>query len=291
MIIESRSCFLCGHKEKKEMFSTDHGQIVSCLRCGLVSLNSEKDEKEILKIYEKENYFSQKADSGISYLFYKREKPIYLRYFRKKVDKIEQLHSRGKILDVGCGLGFFLEAAREKGWEVQGVEVSKYAASYVSRNLKIKVFQSTLENLHLPPKSFDVITLFALVEHLVNPLQTLLEVKRLLKPGGLLVLTTPNQGSVTTKILGSRWFQYKYQGHLYFFNPKTLKILLKRAGFQEMTIKGDNWQFLPLEFIISRIAYLYSLSFLEKLLKIDILGLGCLPIPFSFGYLMATAQG
>lgn len=287
---KGKSCFLCGYKEKKEMFSTDYGQIVSCLGCGLVSFNSEKDKNEIFRIYEEGNYFRRKTDSGISYLSYEMERPVYLSYFRKKVNEIERLHSRGKVLDVGCGLGFFLEAAREKGWEVQGVEISKYAASYISRNLNIKVFQNTLENLHLPPKSFDVITLFALVEHFACPLQTLLEVKRLLKPGGLLVLTATNQGSKVARLLGSRWFQYRYQGHLYFFDPKTLKHLLKKAGFKDISITGDGWQFLPLEFIISRIAYLYSLSFLEKLFKIDILGLRHLPIPFSFGYLMATAR-
>lgn len=285
---KNNSCFICGHEEKKEMFVANYGLIACCLGCGLVSLNSEKNEKEILKTYEKENYFDQKVNSGLTYLSYRAEKPVYLRYFKKKVDEIERVYSRGKILDVGCGLGFFLEAAREKGWEVEGVEVSKHAVSYILRNLKIRVFQGTLESQHLPGNSFDVVTLFQLVEHLVNPLQTLSEVKRLLKPGGLVVLTTPNQGSIVAKLLGRRWFQYKYQGHLYFFDQKTLKILLKKADFRDISIKGDSWQFLPLKFILSRIVYFYSVPLLEKLLKINILGR--LPIPFSFDYLIATAR-
>jgi 2-polyprenyl-3-methyl-5-hydroxy-6-metoxy-1,4-benzoquinol methylase len=281
------TCFICGNKRFRKMFRVDHGYLNQCSKCGLVLLDSENKDKGILNIYKDENYYGQSDDNSLTYKSYLEEKEVYLKYFNNKLKNIENNILKGKILDIGCGLGFFLEVAEKRGWRAEGVEVSNYAASYLSKN-KYKAYCGELESLKLAEKSYDVITLFSVIEHLSNPLETLKEIRRLLKPDGLLIITAANQKGLLATFLGKRWFQYKYHGHLYFFSSVTLTKLLNKVGFTNIKIEREMFQTIPLSFILSRLDYLYKFPFVKELHKVKFIK--NIIIPFAFDYLFLVIK-
>lgn len=144
------------------------------------------------------------------------------------------LKNRGKLgkrlLDVGCETGVFLEIAKDNGWQVVGLEPSPGTAEYC-RQIGLNVLTSSLEEADLPDNSFDVVTLFNVLEHLYAPDEALMEVNRILKEGGLIVIEVPNIDSLSYKIFRKKWRHFVW-GHLYYFSPSTLTTLLSRSGFQ-----------------------------------------------------------
>jgi 2-polyprenyl-3-methyl-5-hydroxy-6-metoxy-1,4-benzoquinol methylase len=138
-----------------------------------------------------------------------------------------------KLLDVGCSSGAFLLAARESGFEAEGVEISPEAAE-AARNAGFRVHTGLLEDARYPEASFDAVTLIELVEHLREPRALLAECRRILRPGGVLMATTPNGASWTARAMGAHWDVFSLRGmggHVSFFNPGSLRLLAERTGF------------------------------------------------------------
>lgn len=138
----------------------------------------------------------------------------------------------GKLLDVGCGGGRFLNRMQKRGWRVEGSDFDEQAAQKVSYKYAIKTHVGDLTQCKLLADSFDVITLSQTIEHLYDPNATLHECLRLLKPGGLLILTTPNAESVGAIEFGSFWRGWEAPRHLHLFTVNSLKKLVQRAGFE-----------------------------------------------------------
>jgi SAM-dependent methyltransferase len=112
------------------------------------------------------------------------------------------------------------------------VEPSEWAADYARRELGSEVLTGTLESIRFPDQAFDVVTLWEVIEHLSDPMITLQEIRRILRPGGQLVLSTPDAGSLAARVSGRRWLGWrKVPEHLYFFDRSNLDRLLTRAGF------------------------------------------------------------
>jgi SAM-dependent methyltransferase len=163
---------------------------------------------------------------------------------RKSADLIESCSKtgKGKLLDIGCGYGFFLQEMRARGWQVKGIEISRQGRQYARHTWGLEIFSHPLENLQLPENTFDVVTLFYVIEHVLEPLDLLKAVQRVLKPGGLVLLRWPHSTPIV-KLLGplSRKLDvYHTPYHLYDFSSETIKKLLKLAGFSsvETTIAG-----------------------------------------------------
>lgn len=227
--MEHVKCDLCDSDDTSLLFTaTDMNQskkgsfnIVRCKKCGLVYVNPRPTKQEIGKFYPKA-YFLPPTDakSGID------------KYQYEKMKKIKKFKKAGKILDIGCGAGYFIAVAKENGWETRGVEVSKVAADYAWKKFGINVFAGELREAGYPDEYFDVVTLWHVLAHLLNPSETLAEVNRVLKKGGLLVLTVPNISGFQAKIFKEFWFHLDVPRHLYFFEPSTLKQMLRKNGFK-----------------------------------------------------------
>jgi 2-polyprenyl-3-methyl-5-hydroxy-6-metoxy-1,4-benzoquinol methylase len=150
-----------------------------------------------------------------------------------------------RLLDVGCSSGAFLHSALRLGFSAEGVEPSADAAQ-TARAAGLKVFTGYLEQAQFPDASFDAITLIEIVEHLRDARSLLQECARILKPGGVVLVTTPNAHSWTARAMGARWAGFSLNdmgGHISFFNPHSIGLLATRCGLQTHHIETRNVRF------------------------------------------------
>lgn len=206
---------------------------VRCNNCGLIYIDPQPDQREIRSLYNSQEYFRPKEPLHLR----SKARRAQANFFAAWLDQIEKEMPRGKILDIGCAGGEFLERARKRGWEVIGVEISEYAASEGRKKFNLVVYTGTLEEAKLASESFDVVNVTEVIEHVSDPEGFLLEVRRVLKTSGLLTLSTPNFARLT----GSRsagGFPY----HLYEFSPKTLSRLVSQTGFFDIRVLPNIWR-------------------------------------------------
>ncbi len=156
----------------------------------------------------------------------------------RALDRIEQLMShKGTMLDLGCFCGTFLHVAAERGWRSYGIEPLVGPAIYARGEFGLNVITDTLRDDSFPPEFFDVVTAFQVFEHLPDPLGELTKIRRILKPGGLVVVEVPNIDTVWVRLLG-KYHRHFVPDHIYFFSPQTLEALLAKAGFTVMQIQA-----------------------------------------------------
>lgn len=234
--LEYISCNLCNSDSTTLFMRVCGFNIVKCKKCSLIYINPRLKFNQLKSIYNN-TYFKNRAFKDFKYALYGyenylSEKKDIIDTFARRLRIIERYKKPGKLLDIGCALGFFLELASKRGWKSYGIEVSKAAADYAKKN-KHSVFNGTLEEASYKKESFDAVTIFDVIEHLPNPKKTVLQIKKLLKPKGIIAVTTPNIGSLAAKVLGSGWEEIKrVREHTYFFSDKTLRELLESAGFK-----------------------------------------------------------
>lgn len=243
-------------------------------KCGLVHVYPLPSQKEINRLY--------KGDYYKNYSNYSSQKLVHQRYFRKKLIEIKKKIQAGRILDMGCALGFFLEEARNLGFEVQGSDISSYAVSYCKK----KGFEATtdLTQLIKNNKRFDVITAFEVIEHERDPEKMIEIIYKLLKNKGFCLCTTPNYDTLSRRIMGKFWFGYNHREHLYFFSPKILRLLFEKAGFINILVKKDDSRNYPLNYFFKRAADYFKNRSLKKcfLFLAEIFKKSDITFPFNF---------
>ena len=161
---------------------------------------------------------------------------IYLSRLQRK-RRIKKYVKRGRILDIGCGRGLALEVMRRDGWEVAGVEFSREAAACADRQYGIHVVHGVIEEWGFQPGSFDVITIYHVLEHLEKPAQVLEECGRLLRKGGLLVCAVPDISSLQATTGKGKWFHLDVPYHIHHFTEPGLVALLTKKGFTVVKIR------------------------------------------------------
>jgi 2-polyprenyl-3-methyl-5-hydroxy-6-metoxy-1,4-benzoquinol methylase len=196
------------------------GGLVRCLDCGMVSLP--------LQLAPPVTY----ADAADPY------------YLEQAAERIANAHrlldlvpSGGRLLEVGCACGFLLVAARERGFAVEGVEVSAWAADHARDAYGLAVQTGSLETIELPAATYDVVVMADVIEHLMDPRRTVRHLLRLLRPGGRLLLLTPDVGSRLARVLGRRWWGL-LDDHYFYFSRATLHRLLTEEGFAVERVTG-----------------------------------------------------
>ena len=204
--------------------------VVRCRHCGLIYLRVRPTPQSMVRYYPPEYSPYRPAIQDESFFLMR-----WMR--RRKVQKRRQIVERasdcvpGRILDVGCSTGIFLDAMRRSGWETYGVEINTTAAQYARQRFGLKVFVGQLTDAHLPSDSFDVMTFWDVLEHTFDPLESLHEANRLLIKGGVIGITLPNWDSLDRMIFGHEWIGYDVPRHLHVFTPLVLQKLLERTGF------------------------------------------------------------
>ncbi|MEW6667854.1 MAG: class I SAM-dependent methyltransferase [Thermodesulfobacteriota bacterium] len=229
--MKSSSCMLCSTSPADFLCRKEAVDVLRCPVCGLVFTAEMQEPAEMEGHYSME-YFDP----------YVKTRSVHDRKrFRARLKEIRKLHFPGTLLDVGCGAGFFLNIAREGGHHVSGVELSGWAAAAARENFGLRVFNGQLKEAGFSPESFDVITLWHILEHVADPRDLLSHVHGILKEDGILAVEVPNIGSIAARIAGKHWELLAPREHFYYFNPQTLLRLLRLVGFIPLRQQSYFW--------------------------------------------------
>lgn len=205
--------------------------LVRCADCGLVYQNPRPTLAEMGEHYpaEYESYNFDKDAGRRSWLL---ERAV--RYgLDKRARAVLRARPSGVLLDVGCSTGLFLNNMRRfVGWTLHGVEISPHAVELARRLPGVTVFTGTLEEAVYPAGMFDAVTLWDVFEHLHDPAATLREIRRVLRPDGVLVVRVPNLSSWDARLFGRAWAGLDAPRHLYLFDRETLPRILEANGFR-----------------------------------------------------------
>ena len=233
-------CNLCGADDYRVVFPAGYAQlhqIVRCRRCGLMYANPQQhvDCEEFAARGPAESYDPASA--------------INRQYFQKQVTQLPDnlralavvnaaLPGRGKLLEIGSFLGLFLERIRAAGWQVVGLEPYMPVADYSRAKYGLEIIEGVLPNAALPAAHFDAAMMMHVIEHLPDPAENLRELRRVLKPGGVLTVETPRFNSLSFKLLGRRERSIQNcPGHIFFFTEQTLRQMLEQNGFKVFRVE------------------------------------------------------
>lgn len=235
--MESVDCNLCGADDPRVIYvGSDRllkvpGKfiLVQCNQCGLVYLNPRPSPEEIGKYYPNDYppYIQAIENEGSWFRRLDRRYGLYKRC--REITR--QVGQPGMLLDIGCSTGIFLNGMRQWGWQVQGIELNSEIAEYARKRFDLQVFTGNLEHALFPGDSFDLVTLWDVLEHVYDPKSTLGEISRILRPGGWLVMSLPDLDSLEARLFGPYWAGLDMPRHLHVFNRQVLARLLQETGF------------------------------------------------------------
>lgn len=235
---EEPKCNLCGNEIFDTLFENltyweypGKFRIARCKKCSLVFTSPRPILLEMEKYYESEMYFGRDIekkdeidDRDNREMHYG---PMYELILRKK--------EKGKIFDIGAGTGMLLSKFKEKGWGVDGIELTHNAVSYAKKKYGIKLRRGDFLEKKIKDV-YDVVVLNGALEHLHRPLETLTKARDNLRNKGFILISIPNNDSLGGKIFGKNWFAWQPPRHLYHFSPKTVRKMLEKAGYRNIKI-------------------------------------------------------
>lgn len=242
-----KKCLFCGLSAKP--FIKDY---IRCGKCGLIW-------NRLLS--NKVNHNWEKED----FLGYFQMSKYYQKLFSNILSHIEKYKKDGNFLDIGCSVGTLLQIAKKKGFQVYGVESSRWAADYCRKKLKRTVYSGEFEKVRLSQNYYDVVVINHVLEHMVNPLKTLNKIRRILKEKGILLIGVPNIQSIMFTLLRENWPGLQSGMHVWQFNKKTLTKLSQKAGFKVIRVWSETG-FTPGAHLLKRLKEI-GLSFFDKIGK------------------------
>ena len=227
-------CHICQVDDAITLWAEEPYRVVQCQRCGLIYQNPQPNEPELNKIYDGD-YFTY------NYLHYEKERTDYFHNIWSEIEKI--VGSSGRLLDIGCGVGFFLKVASETGWKVQGIEPSQFASHYAKDTFGLDVTGGRLNEISFQKDFFDLVTFWDVIAHIPDSALYLKKIHIWLKKNGFLLIKTPNweissfkMASLAKSFFSTKTFLHvKYQ--LSYFNLLTLRKLLMASGYKIIWIE------------------------------------------------------
>jgi 2-polyprenyl-3-methyl-5-hydroxy-6-metoxy-1,4-benzoquinol methylase len=222
-MLHHASCLVCSSTRLTPLSGYERAHLCRCGACGFVFAQRIPTEQELNQFYSgygSNNYLS----------------PLTIKRYHELLDKMEPFRKTNKLMDVGCGNGFFLEVAKERGWEVYGTEYAPRLVE-ICQSKGINMQQGKLDPTLFENESFDVITSFEVLEHINTPREEIAHFYQLLRKGGLVYLTTPNFNSLLRYKLKSQYNVIAYPEHLSYYTPRTLSKLFRTSGFKPLKIQ------------------------------------------------------
>jgi len=239
-------CPLCSTPSWEEVYTTGDRhyripgefRVVRCVNCSLIFLNPMYSDEELAGMYPADYYaYQDKFQSDGFKQGLKRALGF------RTTTKDPRFAAPGRVLDIGCGSGWFLRNVQDQGWTAYGVEINA-AAAQIGRELGgLNIFCGTLEQAGFPPDYFDYVRSNHAFEHMSRPKEQLQEMRRILKPGGKLMLGVPNIESLAAKLFGRYWWYLGAPVHPFSYSVRTLTALLQENGFaiENVVYNGDYY--------------------------------------------------
>ncbi|MBM9499013.1 class I SAM-dependent methyltransferase [Leptospira sp. 201903071] len=240
--MERIPCNTCGSSEFKPLFSKSNHkkeifQIVQCRRCSLVQVSPQPSPEEVASYYSEE-YFLKRSDRGYDNYFSDGVRNEISRVFALNLKDLDfeswekNLPSSKRSLDVGCAAGYFVDYMQQRGWDSYGMDIAEAPVKFAKEKLGLKVEQKDfLEWKEGESEKFDLVTLWASIEHLHKPKETLEKIYTHLKPGGRIILSTCRWG-ILAKVQGPFWRYLNVPEHLYYYSLPGIIRLCESLGFQ-----------------------------------------------------------
>jgi 2-polyprenyl-3-methyl-5-hydroxy-6-metoxy-1,4-benzoquinol methylase len=263
-------CDLCGESNFVTLFSArdrmhaveGHFRIQRCAKCSLIFINPQPTMEELAAHYPRDGYYSLAAEPPktdvIAKLAVRAPRSIAWLLSPLTVFLRSTVIVRGgRLLDVGCGAGHFVRLARELGMDAWGVEPS------LDQSPDPQIFAGTLEAAQYPNDYFDVITINHVLEHVSSPTETLRELRRVLRPGGVLVVAVPQTDSLAYWLFGKHWVQLDVPRHLYAFSVRTLRRYAEKEDLRILTVRYNSR---PFQFLGSVLYWASDLAGQERFL-------------------------
>lgn len=233
-------CEICRVASGELIFVKNGFRLVRCTRCGLVFVENRPSEQQLAQFYNKDSYHVELTDDLAPVSQWHKRTAV------RQFEFLQRYKQSGRVLDVGCSVGFFLRVAKEHGWETYGVDRNVRSIQYAKDKYGLNVSSSAFEDAGFPPKFFDVVTLWDVIEHLATPISTLRQIAGLLKDDGILVFETPNIDGLFPQLSYrvAKWMDYwphpTPPGHLFQFSKKTIRRLLNEAGYSPLAIEDGR---------------------------------------------------
>ena len=248
--LEEVPCPLCGSDNRETVLSAKDYlcgvaglfAIRKCKDCDMCYLSPAPRPEDLHKIYP-DIYHKSFID----------QRPAWI---KERLHFIRTVSPAGRLLEVGCSAGHFLDKAKAAGYDVFGIELDTAAGGYAKDHYGLKVEIGSVTDINLPESFFNLIILFDVFEHLNRPAACLEKLMSALAPGGHLVIRVPNFASYETRMFKENWYPLDLPRHLMHFSPDTLSKMLSRAGFSLLQI---NYEVEPEILVLSVIRYIYNM--------------------------------
>lgn len=214
-----------------------HGPIVKCSACQIIYVDEKITQKQVSTYYEVANdplYFAEQEARRITFMKY-----------------LKKLPKKGKLLDIGTNTGLFVKVALDNNWEAVGLEPNKWGVEYAKKNYGINLINKPFEKGTFKKESFDVVTMWDVIEHFTDPIWEMKKIYDIIKPSGVFAFSTINPDSLLAKIMGTKWPWYM-EMHKVFFNKASARYYLQKASFKKI-IFTTHWRNLSLGYLATRL--------------------------------------
>ncbi len=236
---ETRRCNLCGAAvgaDQVPHWRKDGHDVFRCRSCHLLFRSTMPTAEELLAMYG-DSYFRQGMEHDAQrFVDYLGDEPEHRLTARYRVKRLSRLGPVGRLLDVGCAAGFFMDEARKAGWQVEGIDVSPDMSAWGRDQLGLEIVSGMFQRTDYPPRSFDALTMWDYIEHSVDPALDFAKAAEVLRPGGALMLSTGDAAALVARISGRRWHLLTPRYHNFFFTAATLEGYLERNGFEVVNV-------------------------------------------------------
>lgn len=283
MVTETLSCPLCGPGLFKRLFVKKERAFWRCGKCSLELQHPLPTQDEL------RDYYEQSFASGM-YLDFTSANLMKEMTARQRLKEIrKRISISGRWLDVGCANGVFVKTLADNGVDAEGIELSDHAVK-AAKDAGLNVKCAMLSDVPAD-ETFDCITAFDVLEHVLDPVAFVGETLERLKPGGHAVFTLPNTGGIVRRIMGRRWYFYIPEEHLHFFSSKNLESFLKKSGFETVQI-GATFKPMTYDYALTQFSEFNPLIYrvLNTVGWIIPKAIRRWPVPLPIGELRAIAR-
>jgi len=252
-------------------------QVLKCKECGLIYISPRPKSDLIVGGY------TQAIDND----YVSQEKGRFVT-FSQAVKQLKKLVPKGNLLDIGAASGIFVKVACDAGYNACGVEPSKWLSQYGREKYGVNIYQGIMEGAKFAENSFDIITMWDVLEHVPDPMSVLREAKRIIKPGGYLFINYPRIDDPLAKVFKRSWW-FLLSVHLYYFTPKTLKAYLSKNGF-EILSHSPHIQTLAYPYLVERLGEYSKLLAKIASVPLSVPGIKNMLIPYFASQYLIIAR-